>query len=91
MAVRFTLGNRVQKTRRDETTRQIDVSVDEAKLDALFTTLSKRHPDLAPILEDCTHQSDVEILVNNRPVSSPDAANMRVHDGDTVSLIVKAA
>lgn len=63
--------------------------VPDGPLTRLFDTLSKRHPELAPILEDATHQSDLEIFVNNTRIAAEQAEALVLRDGDHVRLMVK--
>lgn len=89
MDVHFSIkANRVP-TGLDGTTSFVEEDVNADSLDRLFHTLSKRHPELAPLLEDATHQDDLEIFVNEQPVRKAHESGVNIHDGDSVSLLIK--
>lgn len=89
MSVKVTLGDRRTAGHSPSLKRFTEPATPGTPLDDLFQTLSKRHPDLAPILEDATNQEDLEILVNDRPIDPGKAEAYRIRDGDTVSLFLK--
>lgn len=89
MDVRFTLDWRARAKEKTTGSRRLDEGLEVSTLASLFDTLSKKHPDLAPLLEDATHQSDLEIFVNDHPVRPESADALRLRDGDVVNLKVK--
>lgn len=89
MAIRITLVPTRETGSLEPKTMNASVRERESTLEALFDTLAKRHPDLAPLLEDATHADDLEIFVNNRPVPHDTADGYRLRDGDSVSLLLK--
>lgn len=89
MTVRITVGNLPDPTRPNPSKRTVRAPLHEGTLESLFRTLAKRHPDLAPLLEDATHQEDLEIFVNDLRVDPAQGASYALHDGDSVSLFVK--
>lgn len=66
----------------------LEMATRDSTLERLFESLSKSHPELAPILEDATDQPDVEIRVNDAPIHEQAADTVRLRDGDTVSLLI---
>ena len=64
------------------------MALPEASLETLFQSLSKSHPELAPLLEDAPAQADLEIRVNDAPILSRAGDSIRLHDGDRVSLLI---
>lgn len=69
--------------------REIDeAGLPRGTLEDLFDHLARRHPDLAPLLEDAVHQKDLEIAINNRRLHEG-AEETPLRDGDVVSLFVK--
>jgi molybdopterin converting factor small subunit len=66
----------------------MEMAARDTTLERLFESLSKSHPELAPILEDATDQPDLEIRVNDAPVLEHHADAVRLRDGDTVSLLI---
>ncbi len=88
MAIRFMLGT-TKPGEEDPATRILKTPLEEGTLKTLFTTLSKRHPDLAPVLEDATNQDDLEIYVNDHKLQSEEGERYRLRDGDTVALLLK--
>lgn len=88
MSIEVTVGrNRV--TNRPGSNRVIETGLEEISLRSLFHTVAKHHPELAPLLEDATQADDLDIFVNDKPVSPDAAEQARLHDGDSVALILK--
>jgi molybdopterin converting factor small subunit len=90
MSVKVTLGDRRTAGATSSWAKRFtEQATPGTPLDDLLQTLSKRHPDLAPILEDATHQEDLEILVNDRPMDAAAADHYKIRDGDSVTLLLK--
>jgi len=89
MSVKVTVGDRRIAGASSGAKRFTEPAREGTALEDLFQTLSKHHPDLAPLLENATHQEDLEIVVNDRPLDTATAERYRIQDGDSVALFLK--
>lgn len=69
--------------------QEILTGLPDGSLKNLLETLSIRHPELAPIIDDANTARAMKIYVNNSEVPSARLPEYFLRDGDTVSLFLK--